>query len=174
MFSYFLFAHFFIVIFNLLRNIVMEIVCWDARNLTLIVNIFWAILCFFLCCALILRECYIMISGKSCYGKNFTGLMLLHVILHTYNGPWTASHQRASWNYQPSISPSLCLPFIYQGHVDTHEFTFFLRIPSLPDMSNRTSIGLGQRSAFNSIRNRSLCPLNIAELQREDVDFCFL
>ena len=38
---------FFIVIFYLLCNIVMEIMCWDARNLTFIVNIFWAILCFF-------------------------------------------------------------------------------------------------------------------------------
>lgn len=114
-----------------------------------------------------------MISGKSCYGKNFMGLMLLHMILHTYHGPWTAIHQRASWNYQPSISPSLRLPFIYQDHVDTHEFTFFLRIPSLPNRSNRTLTGLAQRSAFNSVRSKSLWPLKIAELQREDANFYF-
>ncbi|KAF3501466.1 hypothetical protein F2Q69_00040974 [Brassica cretica] len=61
------------------------------------------------------------------------------------------------------ISLSLRLPFIYQEHVDTHEFTFFLRIPNLPNRSNHTLTGLGQRSAFNSVRSRSLWPLKIAK-----------
>ena len=149
--------------------------CWEARNLTLIVNMFWAIMCdwfFCVCCAIILRVNVILwYLGSRVMEIILWGLMLFHVIFHFCHGPWTVSHQRASWNYQPSISPSLRLPFIYQEHVDTHEFTFFLRLPSLPNRSNRTSTGLGQRLAFNSIKSRSLWALKITELQRVDVKF---
>ena len=149
--------------------------CWEAQSLTLIVNMFWAILsdCVFLCVVPSFWEwmlyCDIL---EVVLWKKIMGLMLLYVILHTCHGPWSASHQRASWNYQPSISPTLRLPFIYQDHVETHEFTFFLCITSLP-RSNRASTSFGHRSAFNSVRSRSLWPLKIAELKREDVEFLF-
>ncbi|KAF3501464.1 hypothetical protein F2Q69_00040976 [Brassica cretica] len=93
---------------------------------------------------------------KSVFWKEFYGIDV--IACDPSYLPWSMNREspESLVNYQPSISPSLRLPFIYQEHVDTHEFTFFLRIPS--HRSNRTSTGLGQRSAFNSVRSRSLWP----------------
>ena len=139
MFSYFLFAHFFIVIFNLLRNIVMEIVCWDARNLTLIVNIFWAILCFiFVLCPHFERMLYYDIWEVVLW-KEFYGLDV--IACDTSYLPW--SMNRESPESLVKLSTIHLTFFVFTFHLPRacrHPWVHFLSSHSKPSRHEQSHL----------------------------------